>query len=154
GPPGAARLDGGDPPRRLVEQTVANDAAAPKALAGSGRLVRRAQPDEAVWRRFVEGRPVRALTPPLLDWCGGRLEARGVRVWGLIGDNAPWQVSQAVRAWLRAHNRAVKQQGGGEAVPWGTRKPRCVGTARLLLTAARWSAAPPDGTTPHLALAG
>jgi hypothetical protein len=31
----------------------------------------------------------------------------------LIWDNASWQVIQAVRAWIHAHNRAVKQQGHG-----------------------------------------
>jgi len=30
----------------------------------------------------------------------------------LVWDNASWHVSQAVRAWLKAHNRRVKQAGG------------------------------------------
>jgi transposase len=34
-------------------------------------------------------------------------------VWILIWDNASWHVSKAVRAWIRAHNRTVKQQGQG-----------------------------------------
>src|SRR5262249_320095 len=102
-----------DHPLRLVEQTVAKADADPKALACYGLLVRCAQQEEAVWLRFVDGRPVSALTTQLRDWCCARLEALGVRVWGLIWDNAPWHVSQAVRAWIRAHNRAVKQQGHG-----------------------------------------
>jgi hypothetical protein len=102
-----------DQPLHLVEQTVATTDPDPKALACYGLLVRRAEQEEAVWLRFVEGRPVSALTTQFLDWCGAQLEALGVRVWGLIWDNAPWHVSQAVRAWIRAHNRAVKQQGHG-----------------------------------------
>jgi hypothetical protein len=54
-------------PLRLVEQTVAKDDPDPKALACYGLLVRRAGQDEAVWLRFVAGRPVRALTIPFLD---------------------------------------------------------------------------------------
>jgi hypothetical protein len=102
-----------DPPLRLVEQAVAKDDPDPKALACYGLLVRRAQQDDAVWLRFVDGRPVSAITTPLLAWCCLRLEALGVPVWALIWDNASWHVSKAVRTWIRAHNRAVKQQGQG-----------------------------------------
>jgi transposase len=102
-----------DQPLRLVEQAVAKDDPDPKALACYGLLVRRAQQDAAVWLRFVDGRPVSAITTQFLGWCALRLEALGVPVWVLIWDNASWHVSQAVRAWLRAHNRAVKQQGHG-----------------------------------------
>src|SRR5262249_37633389 len=42
-------------PLRLVEQTVAKADPDPKALACYGLLVRRAEQDEAVWLRFVEG---------------------------------------------------------------------------------------------------
>ncbi len=38
-------------------------------------------------------------------------------VWVLIWDNASWHVSKAVRAWIRAHNHAVKQQGCGRPSP-------------------------------------
>jgi hypothetical protein len=102
-----------DQPLRLVEQAVAKDAPEPKALACYGLLLRRAQQDEAVWLRFVEGRPVSAITTQFLDWCCPRLEAQGVPVWVLIWDNASWHVSKAVRTWFRAHNRAVKRQGQG-----------------------------------------
>ena len=102
-----------DQPLRLVEQTVATTDPDPKALACYGLLVRRAQQDEAVWLRFVDGRPVSAMTTQFLGWCAPRLEALGVPVWVLIWDNASWHVSKAVRAWIRAHNRAVKQQGQG-----------------------------------------
>jgi transposase len=103
----------GRQPLRLEEQTVAKADPDPKALACYGLLVRRAHQDEAVWLRFVDGRPVSALTTPFLDGCGPRWEALGVPVWVLIWDNASWHVSRAVRAWIRAHNRTVKQQGHG-----------------------------------------
>jgi DDE superfamily endonuclease len=100
-------------PLRLVEQTVAKADADPKALAGYGLLLRRVQQAEQVWLRFVDGRPVSAVTTAFLAWCGLKLEALGVRVWALVWDNASWHVSKAVRAWIRAHNRQVKQQGHG-----------------------------------------
>ena len=31
----------------------------------------------------------------------------------LVWDNAPWHVSQAVRGWIRQHNRDVKRTGRG-----------------------------------------
>jgi len=100
-------------PLRLVEQTVAKADPDPKALACYGLLVRRAGQDEAVWLRFVTGRPLSAITTQFLDWCCPKLEALSVPVWALIWDNASWHVSKAVRAWIRAHNRQVKQQGHG-----------------------------------------
>jgi hypothetical protein len=102
-----------DQPLRLVEQTVAKDDPDPKALACYGLLLQRVHQDEAVWLRFVDGRPVSALTTQFLDWCCLRLQTLGVPVWVLIWDNASWHVSQAVRAWIRAHNHAVKQRGQG-----------------------------------------
>ena len=103
----------GDQPLRRVDQTVAQDDPAPKALAGYGLLVRRAQQDEAVGRRVVDGRPVSALTTPCLEWCCPQLEALGVPGWGRIGDQASWHLRKAVRAWIRAHHRAVKPSGQG-----------------------------------------
>jgi hypothetical protein len=102
-----------DQPLRLVEQAVAKDDPDPKALACYGLLLHRVQQDEAVWLRFVDGRPVSALTTQFLAWCVPKLEALGVPVWVLIWDNASWHVSRAVRTWIRTHNRAVKQQGHG-----------------------------------------
>jgi hypothetical protein len=96
-----------------VEQTVAKNDPDPKALACYGLLVRRVGQDEAVWLRFVAGRPVSAITTQFLDWCCGKLQALGVPVWALIWDNASWHVSKAVRAWIRAHNHIVKQRGQG-----------------------------------------
>jgi hypothetical protein len=105
-----------DHPLRLVEQAVAADDSDPKALACYGLLVRHSQPVgpvEQVWLRFVDGRPVSAVTTAFLTWCCPKLEALGVRVWALIWDNASWHVSKAVRACIRTHNRQVKQQGHG-----------------------------------------
>jgi hypothetical protein len=63
--------------------------------------------------RFVAGRPVSGVTRAFLAWVAGRLAAAGVRVLGLVWDNAPWHVSREVRAWIRAHNRRVKAAGTG-----------------------------------------
>jgi DDE superfamily endonuclease len=102
-----------DRPLRLVEQTVAKADHDPKALACYGVWLRRPGQAEQVWLRFVDGRPVSAITTQFLDWVGTKLQARGVPVWALIWDNASWHVSKAVRAWIRTHNQHVKQQGQG-----------------------------------------
>lgn len=66
--------------------------------------------------RCVDGRPVSAVTTLLLAWLTDRLAAAGntalLRVW----DHASWHSSQAVRAWLKAHNRCVKREGGCRVV--------------------------------------
>ncbi len=106
-------------PLRLVEQEVPKADPDPKALACYGVLLRQvgrqvaAGQQERIWLRFVDGRPVSALTQEFLAWCCTRLQEAGVRVWALIWDNASWHVSKAVRAWIRTHNRAVKQHGQG-----------------------------------------
>ncbi len=100
-------------PLRLVEQAVAPTDPDPKALACYGLLLCRAGQEEAVWLRFVAGRPVSAITTQFLDWCCGKLQALDVPVWVLIWDNASWHVSRAVRSWIRTHNRAVKRDAHG-----------------------------------------
>ncbi len=97
-------------PLRLVEQTVARDDPDSKALACYGLL--RAD-TQRIWVRFVDGRPVSALTTQFLAWCGERLTAEGKRVLLLVWDNASWHVSREVRAWIRAQNRQVKRRGQG-----------------------------------------
>jgi transposase len=62
--------------------------------------------------RFVDGRPVSAVTTQFLGWRTERLAAEGKTALLLVWDNASWHVSQAVRAWLKAHNRRVKRAGG------------------------------------------
>jgi transposase len=105
-----------DQPLRLVEQTVAKDDPDPKALACDGLLARRARPGgwhEQAWLRFVDGRPVSALTTQYLAWCCAQLQPLGAEALLLVWDNAPWHVSRAVRQWIRAHNRHVKRTGRG-----------------------------------------
>ena len=103
-----------DPPVHLVEQAVAPTDPDPKALACYGVLLRWGGQDaDTLWLRFVDGRPVRAVTTQFLEWCCTRLEQRGVPVWALVWDNASWHVSKQVRTWIRDHNRAVKQHGQG-----------------------------------------
>src|SRR5439155_214075 len=109
-----------DRPLRLVEQAVAKDDPDPKALACYGLLARWAQPgggwQEETWLRFVDGRPVSALTTQYLAWCAAKLRAAGKRALLLVWDNAGWHVSHEVRGWIRAHNRRVMRVGRGGRV--------------------------------------
>jgi transposase len=101
---------------RLVEQTVAKDDPDPKALACYGIIVRTwtdGQRQQEAWLRCVDGRPLSALTIQFLQWCAEKLQAQGTEALLLVWDNASWHGSAAVRAWLRAHNRQVKQTGVG-----------------------------------------
>ena len=66
-----------------------------------------------VWLRFLDGRPVSAVTTMFLDWCCQEAAQRGKTALLISWDNASWHCSQAVRAWVRAHNRAVKASGVG-----------------------------------------
>ena len=50
--------------------------------------------------RFVDGRPVSAVTTQFLAWLTARLAAEGTTALLLVWDNASWHISQAVRAWL------------------------------------------------------
>jgi DDE superfamily endonuclease len=106
-----------DQPLRLVEQAVAKDDPEPKALVCYGLLLRSAPEDrgwqEETWLRFIDGRPVSAVTTAYLAWCCARLQAAGKEALLLIGDTAPWHVSHHVRDWIRAHNRRVKGSGRG-----------------------------------------
>jgi DDE superfamily endonuclease len=91
-----------------VEPTVGRDE--PKALACYGVLWRNldAQGD-AIWLRFVDGRPLSGVTTAFLEWCCAQLAAKGKTAWLLVWDRAPWHESRTVRAWIRDHNRQVKQ---------------------------------------------
>jgi transposase len=106
-----------DHPLRLLEQTVARDDPDPKAVACYGLLVRAGEAQggrsEELWLRFVDGRPVSAVTIEFLSWCAAHAQARGKRAVLLVWDNATWHDSHSVRAWLRQHNRQVKQSGQG-----------------------------------------
>jgi DDE superfamily endonuclease len=135
---------------RLVEQRVPKGDPDPKALACYGLLLPGAGAEQdQVWLRFVEGRPVSEQTIPFLSWCLAELARAGKSALLLIWDNASWHISRAVRNWVKAHNRAVKQTGQGVRLvicrlpsksPWLNRieprwthgKRRVVEPARLL----------------------
>ena len=106
-----------DQPLRLVEQMVARDDPDPKALACYGLLARcwdaTRRRSEELWLRFVDGRPVSAVTIDFLAWCAARAQECGKRAVLLVWDNASWHDSQIVRQWVRQHNRQVKQAGHG-----------------------------------------
>ena len=96
-------------PLRLEELPADKDDPDPKALCCYGLL--RAD-TEALWLRFVQGRPVSQVTEDFLGWACERLAAEGRQSLLLIWDNAAWHHSRLVRAWIRAHNRRVKREGG------------------------------------------
>lgn len=97
-------------PVRVVEQSVGRNAAEPKALACYGVLWRATgEQADAIWLRFVDGRPVSDVTTQFLDWCCQKLAAQGKTAWLLVWDRASWHASAAVRGWIKEHNRQVKQ---------------------------------------------
>lgn len=105
-----------DAPLRLQELTPADDDSDPKALACYGMLVRRPghpRIHERMLLRFVDGRPVSAVTIDFLKWSCRSLARQRVKVLALIWDNAPWHISRAVRTWIREHNRQVKSKRKG-----------------------------------------
>ncbi|HSR53244.1 MAG TPA: transposase [Acidobacteriota bacterium] len=96
---------------RLVSRTRKKEDEEPKALSCYGVLFDEADGAEMLLR-FVKGRPVSHVTTAFLDWGVERLAARGKRVWALVWDNASWHISQAVKGWIKAHNRKAKREGG------------------------------------------
>lgn len=113
-PPQGAAWAEAKRPLQLVEQTVPKGET--KALSCYGLLLRcpgELACSEQMWVRFVEGRPVSALTIQFLQWSCTRLQAQGKRVLVLIWDNAGWHLSKEVRGWVRAHNRTVRQSAQG-----------------------------------------
>ena len=100
-------------PLRLVEQSVEKDDPDPKAISCYGLYI----PElEQSWLRFVEGRPVSAITTRFLEWCLKKLEPLGKKVWVLIWDNASWHISREVKRWIGSHNREVKKSGRGARI--------------------------------------
>lgn len=104
----------------LVEPVKHKDDPDPKALACYGLLVRDlatdGQPQDQVWLRFVDGRPVSAITTQFLAWSCQKLETAKKRALLLVWDNASWHISKAVRTWIREHNQQVKISGQGVRV--------------------------------------
>jgi hypothetical protein len=100
-------------PMRLVEQSVAKDDPDPKAISCYGLYI----PElKATWLRFVDARPVSAITTQFLEWCCRKLEAVGKKALVLIWDNASWHISREVKCWIASHNREVKKSGGEAGV--------------------------------------
>jgi hypothetical protein len=98
-----------DQPLRLVAKEAEKADPDPKALACYGLL--RADTGQMLLR-FVNGRPVSRVTTQFLAWLLSRLAAEGKQALLMVWDNASWHISKEVRAWIKAHNRTVKLQGG------------------------------------------
>jgi hypothetical protein len=100
-------------PLRLIQNEPDRHDPEPKARACYG-LLRTDTQDMRL--RFVNGRPVSAVTTQCLGGLTERLAAEGKTALLLGWDNASWHVSQAVRAWLKAHNHRGKRDGGCRVV--------------------------------------
>jgi hypothetical protein len=99
---------------RLQELERSKEETDPKALACYGILLRRRPPQaEQMFLRFVDGRPVSAVTIDFLTACWKELATQAVPARVLMWDNASWHKSLAVRSWVRSHNQTVKQTGEG-----------------------------------------
>ncbi len=103
---------GATKPVRLLEKEARKDDPEPKALACYGMYLPGLKES---WLRFVDGRPVSAITARVLGYCCDKLAAAGKEALLLIWDNASWHKSREVRGWITAHNRHVK-----EKQPWST----------------------------------
>jgi hypothetical protein len=110
----------------------------PKAVVCYGLL---GADTQGMLLRFVDGRPVSAVTTQFLAWLTAWLAAEAKTALLLVWDNASWHVGHAVRAWLKPHNRHVKQAGGCRVVvcllpsksPWLNRiEPKWVYGKRAL----------------------
>jgi len=140
-----------DQPVRLLEQSYPKEDTDPKALACYGLLVSSPgdpeQTQEQVWLRFVDGRPVSALTTQFLAWSCAKLQAAGKTALLLIWDNASWHISREVRNWIGEHNHQVKREGQGVRIivcplpiksPWlNPIEPRWVHGKRRVVEPAR-----------------
>jgi hypothetical protein len=98
-----------DEPLRLLQQEADRADPDPKALACYGLL---RDDTEQLLLRFVQGRPVSQVTEDFLAWVCVRLRREGKQALLLIWDNASWHASKRMRAWIKAHNRQAKRQGG------------------------------------------
>ena len=108
-------------PLRLQELAPAKDDPDPKALACYGLLVRRPShplAQERMRLRFVDGRPLSAVTIDFLKWSCQALARQQIKVLALIWDNAPWHVSQMVRDWIRAATTAKSNAPAAACVSW------------------------------------
>jgi DDE superfamily endonuclease len=129
--------DGG--PMRLQEPAAEDVGPEAKALACYGIL--RADTG-GMMLRFVQGRPVSQVTEDFLGWACDSLAEQGKRAPLLVWDNASWHVSRRVRAWIKAHNRRARSEGGVRIVarflpvkaPWLNRiEPKWVHGKRAII---------------------
>ena len=133
-------------PLRLVDREVPRSDPDPKALCCYGLL---RGDTGGMLLRFVEGRPVSQVTEDFLAQACGRLAAEGTRALLRVWGNAARHVRRRVRAWVRAHNRRVKRDGGVRIVrcylpikspwlnriePWWMHAKRAVVEADRVLT--------------------
>jgi hypothetical protein len=81
----------------------------PKALACYGLL---RQDNGEMLLRFVQGRPVSAVTCEFLQWVTQELGKQGKKALLLVWDNASWHISKQVTSWIKQHNRKAKKAGG------------------------------------------
>jgi transposase len=106
-----------DEPVHLVEQVWQKNDPDPKAFACYGVLWQQGSVTDPIRRlmslRFVDGRPVSAITTQFLEWICTRLQEQGKQNWLLIWDNASWHYSKQVKTWIREHNQKVKQENKG-----------------------------------------
>jgi hypothetical protein len=132
-----------DAPGRLVEQTVPRKDPQGKAMACYGLYLPAAN---QMLLRFVQGRPVSPVTCAFLAWLALSFAAQGKRALFLIWDNASWHISQAVQAWLKAHNWHAKRTGGCRVIvcrlpsksPWlNPIEPKWVHGKRAIVEPAR-----------------
>jgi transposase len=98
-------------PLRLVEHSLTKDDPDPKAISCYGLYMPELQ--QSWLRRFVDGRPVSAITTSFLEWCCQKLETVSKKGLVLIWDNASWHISREVRRWIGSHNRQVKKSSSG-----------------------------------------
>jgi transposase len=97
-------------PMRLLQKEAKKDDPDPKALSCYGLYL----PElERTWLRFVDGRPVSAISTQFLSWSCQKLEELGKKALVLVWDNASWHKSKFVREWIAAHNREVRERGSG-----------------------------------------
>jgi transposase len=97
-------------PLRLVEQSVEKDDPDPKLRRPSPATECICSSSRRRGLRFVDGRPLSAITTRFLEWCCQKLAAIGKKkVLVLIWDNASWHISREVRRWIGRSNRALKK---------------------------------------------
>lgn len=98
-------------PMRLLQKEARKDEPDPKALSCYGLYL--PELGRSTWLRFVDGRPVSAITTQFLRWSCARLEELDKKALLLIWDNASWHTSKEVRSWITEHNRGVKRSRRG-----------------------------------------